>query len=118
MEATEVADDLFTDGWAAPAVLGPDPRDFERAVSLTIAQANVIHERDETIAELRRELAATRGERDGALSASVRYRAESIRLHAENRGLRERRDALQRANEGRRPRSVLRFAAARAGRSR
>ncbi len=115
MEVTEVADDLYAQGWASPAVLGPDARDVERAISLTIAQANVIHERDETVAQLRRELAATRGERDEALGTAVREKAAHVRLDAENRGLRERLDGLQWANEGWRARSVLRSARARAG---
>lgn len=98
MKAIEVADDLLAQGWAAPVAVGPDPRDFERAISLTIAQANIIHERDETIADLRQRLAASEKERDEAAGAGFRERAARIRAEADNTGLRERLDALTRAN--------------------
>jgi len=98
MEATEVADDLLTQGWVAPAAVGPDPRDFERAISLTIAQANVIHERDETITDLRRRLAAAEKERDEAVDAGFRERSTRIRTEKVNTEQRGRLDALTRAN--------------------
>ncbi len=108
MEVTEVADDLYAQGWAAPAALGPDPRDFERSIAEGIALRNVIHARDETIADQRRQLAATRGERDEALGTAVREKAAHIRLDAENRALRGQVDALTRAGRAR-PVSRRRF---------
>lgn len=70
------------------------------------------------VAEL--ELRAVLAEKrlDEALGSAHRYQAESIRLHAENKGLRDRVEALTRANHARSLRVWLGSWARRAGWSR
>jgi hypothetical protein len=109
MKATEVADDLLAQGWAAPATLDPGPRDLPAAVAAALPEAMI--RRLAANVELGRQLAlaerdrdAARSERDEALKAAHRYETASIRLDVDNRALRERLEALQRANEGRRRR--------------
>lgn len=93
---------------APPGQVVDGSLDLDRAVSLGVAQANIIRERDERIAALGRDLAEARtqlgfavkqlGE---ALGSAHRYQAETIRLHAENKGLRDRVEVLTRANHAR-----------------
>src|SRR5882757_5213797 len=61
----------------------------ERAEALGVFQRNEILRQAGTIAELGHRLVECEKQRDEALGGSVRYRAESVRLDAENRGLRE-----------------------------
>jgi hypothetical protein len=87
MEETEVADDLLTRGWAAPAALDPDPlATIARLESLGVAQRNEILRQAALIAELGHRLVLAEKERDEALQAVAR----------------ERLDALTRANHARR----------------
>jgi len=58
----------------------------------------------ERVRDLAHRLALAEQDRDAALQAAHRYQSESIRLDENNRALRERLEALQRANEGRRRR--------------
>lgn len=107
MDVTEApqqqdADDLLAAGWAAPVSLAPDALDA--AQCLIVAQRNVIHERNETVARLGYEIVTAEGqrdaaasERDAALGMAHRYQTAMLRLDVDNRALRERNAGLERA---------------------
>lgn len=92
--------------------------DLERAVSLGVARRNEILRLTELTAELGLRAVLAEKRLDEALGSAHRYQAESIRLHAENRGLRDRVEALTRANHARSLRVWLGSRVRRAGWSR
>lgn len=107
--AGQGADDLLVTGWAARG-------DMVGAVAAALPEAMLA--RLAANVELAERLVLVEKERDEALGAAVREKAARIRLDAENRGLRERLEALTRADHARPVRAVVVSWARRAGWSR
>lgn len=99
MKATEVAEDLFAEGWAAPASLPADPfATIARLESLGVAQHNEILRQAGVIADLGHRLVLAEKQRDEALGAGFRERSARIRAERVNTEQHERLEALTRAN--------------------
>lgn len=86
---------------APPTQVVDGSLELDRAESLGVAQRNEILRLTELTAELGLRAVLAEKRLDEALGSAHRYQAESIRLHAENKGLRDRVEVLTRANHAR-----------------